>query len=239
MPGGPPGTSVALGTVTPRRPRRPSPEKVLLAACGHPSAGRHRGRPSTKILRTHWGRHLLLRTRQRSLPPGPCSRADSPRNPRPSWSHTRCGVHTYVHTQGQPLLTPTAQCQPCSRGQDKCSFCQFHRRIHNQSNKNKQGGPVSHGLTDQHVEKGRRSAALSILTPVPPRGYAERQGRTGRAPELCLRAGAHPTCWWPQPQGPGAGRPRISPDHQLHQWALLQHELTQWPTYGQNARRQS
>lgn len=154
----------------------------------------------------------------------------------PAVGYTR----TYIHTQRDshcPQLQHR-QCQLCLRGQYKCSFCQLHRRIHDQSNKNKQGGPVSHGLTDQHVEKGRRSAALSIHPSLRGATLRARKGQAGPPNSVGVPAPT-PLAGGLNPKGQVLGG-HVSPQtNSCTSGHSTSTSSPDWPTYSQNAQRQS
>lgn len=130
-------------------------------------------------------------------------------------------VHTRTHRE-PPLPAP----QHTLEGQERWSFCQFHRTGHNQSNDNRQESCVTraHG-----ARCGRTDSRSSTLPPAP-----------REAPRALPARGRPPHSLVVPSRGPAARRPRVSVSPTAHRAAgILQLRLTRRAQLRSERRRQS
>ena len=107
---------------------------------------------------------------------------------RPGRQQSRCWViYTYTHMYTHCPHRQQRRRQPCLKGQLKCSFCQFHRRSHNQKSRT---GVLCHMGSQLRIRERNEISHFSrpFTTPrkqaVSLAGLAESQGRVDRAPRL-------------------------------------------------------
>lgn len=159
------------------------------------------GLPSTLIPGTQQGRCFLLCTWQRSSPrpPAPAPTRQETRGCLgatfivlslcPGRRHSRRWViYTYTHMYTHCPHLQQRRRQPCLKGQQKCSFCQFHRRRNHNQNSKTGESCVTRAHSSERWERSDISHCFTPLTTtaapraVPLAGCAESQGRTDRAP---------------------------------------------------------